>query len=130
VQSNVPTMTRNKQLAAGLNAALSILGIVLSLIPILRYGDDIPSSQPPFAILLIGIALGVLGLVGSYGIYKLARWGVILTVAVRAVDGLTALPGIFLADDNWILLWAIVSVVGAIIVIFLLLDRRHDAPAV
>jgi hypothetical protein len=117
-------VTQNQRLAAIINAVISALGIVLSLIPILRYGTDVPSSQPPIGILIGGIVFGLLGLLGSYGIFQGKRWGVVLTIVVRAIDGLLALPGIFVAEGWWLKFTAVLSVVAAVVVIWLLVRDR------
>ena len=120
------SLSGSKAAAAVLNAGISAVGLVVSIAP-LRLGAEGASANgdnPPFAALVVGVILGVLGLVGSFGIWRGERWGLILTIVIRGLDGLASLFGIF-AEDTTLRILAIVSVVGAAAVIFLLL--RPDA---
>jgi hypothetical protein len=120
----------SKLAAAIINAVLSVVGLVVSIAPLPEGADAVAKSndQPPFAALVLGVVLGVLGLVGSFGIWRGERWGSLLTVAVRGVDGLLSIPGVLFADSNELRSLAVLSVVGAAAVIYLLL-RRDAVPA-
>jgi uncharacterized membrane protein (DUF2068 family) len=123
MSTNSPrSLSHSKAAAAVLNALISAVGLVVSIAP-LHLGSDGASAagdNPPFAALVMGVVLGVLGLVGSFGIWRGERWGVILTIGVRSLDGLASLAGVFTGDTTLRVL-ALVSVIGAAVVIFLLL---------
>ena len=124
------SLPRSKATAAVLNALISAIGLVVSIAP-LHLGAEASSASgnnPPFAALVVGVVLGVLGLVGSFGIWRGERWGLILTIVIRGLDGLASLAGIF-ADDSTLRALAIVSVVGAAVVIFLLLRPTSESVA-
>ena len=124
------SLSRSKASAAILNALISMVGLVVSIAP-LHLGSEGASASgdnPPFAVLVVGVVLGVLGLVGSFGIWRGERWGLILTVVIRGLDGLASLAGVF-ADDTTLRWLAIVSVVGAAVVIFLLLRPTSESVA-
>jgi hypothetical protein len=119
-----------KLAAAAVNAVLSAIGLVVSIAPLPQGADAVAQSndQPPFAALVVGVILGVLGLVGSFGIWRGDRWGSVLTIAVRGVDGLSSVLGVLFAESASLRALAILSVVGAAVVIWLLL-RRDPSPA-
>ena len=116
------SLSGSRAAAAVLNALLSLIGLVVSIAPLHLGAEGAGASgdNPPFAALVVGVILGVLGLVGSFGIWRSERWGLILTIVVRGLDGLGGVFGL-LAEDTTLRLLAILSVVGAAVVIFLLL---------
>jgi uncharacterized membrane protein (DUF2068 family) len=123
-------LSRSKAAAAVLNALISAIGLVVSIAP-LHLGAEGASTNgdnPPFAALVVGVVFGVLGLVGSFGIWRGERWGLILTIVIRGLDGLGSVFGVF-ADDTMLRVLAIVSVVGAAAVIFLLLRPSSTSVA-
>jgi hypothetical protein len=124
------SVRRSALAAAGVNAVLSVIGLVVSIAPLPEGADAVAQSndQPPFAALVFGVILGVLGLVGSFGVLRGERWGSILTIAVRGIDGVLSVFGVLFAESASLRALAILSVVGAAVVIYLLL-RRDTAPA-
>ncbi len=126
------TRPRTFTIAAVLHALMSLFGIVLA-IPILMAGQavtDQASATPPFFIVLLGFFTAVLGLASAYGVWKMQKWGVILTVILRALDALAAAPGLLFAPDTTWRLLAITGVGLSILVIALLLwPRPKAAPA-
>ncbi len=120
----------NYTVAALLNLATSVAGIVLSL-PALIDGADATSSsgdQPPFAVMVLGFAIGVAGLISSYGVWKVQRWGVVVTIVINALNFLSSVPGIPFAPSWGIRIGATTSCVASALIIWLLL-RRRKAPA-
>ena len=82
--------------AAILQLLISLIAIVFAF-PILFQGAaavDQGGDQPPFFIIVLAFSLGLLGLVSAYGVWRNQKWGVILTIVLRAVDSLSALPGL------------------------------------
>ncbi|HMO58925.1 MAG TPA: hypothetical protein PKA05_01240 [Roseiflexaceae bacterium] len=123
---------RTYTIAAILNGLISLIGIIL-LVPLLTAGQsaiDQAQATPPFFIILLGGFTAVLGLASSYGVWKVQRWGVILTIILRALDVLSAAPGLLFAPDMTWRLMAVVGVVSGILVIALLLwPQPRAAPA-
>jgi hypothetical protein len=119
----------SKAAAAVINAIISMIGLAVSIAPLPLGADGAAAQgdQPPFAVLILGVVLGVLGVVGSLGIWRGLRWGAFLTIGVRALDGLGSLAGVA-ADSLVLRSLAILSVVAAVLVIYLLL-RRDTSPA-
>lgn len=123
------SLSTSKAAAAVINAIISMVGLAVSIAPLPLGADGAAAQgdQPPFAVLVEGVVLGVLGIVGSFGIWRGQRWGSFLTIGVRALDGLGSLAGV--ASDSLALRsLAILSVVAAVLVIYLLL-RRDRVPA-
>ncbi len=124
------SLSGSKAAAAVLNALISVIGLVVSIapLPLGAEGASASGDNPPFAVLVVGVVFGVLGLVGSFGIWRGERWGLILTIVIRGLDGLASLAGVF-AGDTTLRLLAILSVVGAAVVIFLLLRPTRESVA-
>ncbi len=122
--SGAARISTSKAAAAVINAIVSMIGLAVSIAPLPLGSDGAAASgdQPPFAVLIVGVVLGVLGLVGSIGIWRGQRWGSFLTIGVRALDGLGSLAGLG-ADSLVLRALAILSIVAAILVIFLVLRR-------
>ncbi|MGA7672349.1 MAG: hypothetical protein WBW04_18145 [Nitrolancea sp.] len=76
--------------------------------------DDIPG----FAI-VIGIVAGLLTLVGSWGLWRLQRWGAILTLVLTGLNVLASIPGYFDPPNGWIL--AELIMFGPLSVIYMVL---------
>lgn len=97
-------------------SALMIVTGVAAFIPGSSMADGIP-----LPVQLLGFALGAIGLVSAYGVWRNQRWGVVLTIIVRALDGISAAPGILFAPTPTTKAMASLGVVLAIAVIALLL---------
>ncbi len=123
--------TRSYTIAAILQLLLSLAAIGLSLPDIARGANEVNQAPDtiPYAALMLSLIIGVLGLVSAYGVWRVQKWGVILTIILRAVDGLTSLPGVAFGPTPMLQFVATISVVLAIVVIYLLL-RREPTPAV
>lgn len=111
-------------IAAILQCLFSLYAIFNS-IPLLARGDTAPA--PPFFVVVIGFALSVLGIISAYGVWRNDKWGVVLTIIVRALDGLGALPGLLFAPTLALQISAWVSVLIAIVIIGLLLWPKPKA---
>ena len=125
VMATARSLRGNMLAAAIINALISGIGLVVSIAPLPQGADAVAQTndQPPFAALVFGVILGVLGLVGSFGILRGERWGSILTIAVRGIDGLLSVFGVLFAESAALRSLAVLSVVGAALVIYLLLKR-------
>ena len=93
-------------------------------------GLDTANDAPPYVVIVIGTLIAVLGLLSAYGVWRRQRWGVVLTIVLRATDSLLALPGIFFAPT--MLLWfsATGGVIASIVIMVLLLWRSPRAISV
>ena len=108
-----------------LHTIIAIVGTIASF-PALLNG---PSNQGvgqgvPQVVLILVALLGVAGLISAYGAWQGQKWGIWLTIVIRASDGLAALPGILFAPTLFAQLAAVISILVAIFVIFVLLRRR------
>lgn len=119
--------------AAILNAIMSLANIVFS-IPVLAMGADAANAQaavnnPPFFIVLLGLSLGVAGLVGSWGLWQNQKWARILVIVINVLGGISALPGLTLAQTTLLRLSAIVGVAVSLVIVVLLLWRSRPEVA-
>jgi uncharacterized membrane protein (DUF2068 family) len=115
--------SKSFQVAAGLQLFLS-LGAVVMALPMLPRGAEAlnqATDAPPYFIVVLTLIVGALGIVSSYGVWRMQKWGVILTLLLRIVDGLAALPGVLFAPTMVLQVTAGIGVVLSIVVIVLLL---------
>jgi len=119
-------------IAAILQVLYSAFGIVVAM-PMLARGTtatEQAADSPPYFIIVIAFVVAVLGIVSAYGVWRNQKWGVILTIILRAVDGLAALPGLLFAPTLMFQIAAWGGVLGAIVIIALLLwPKPKLAPA-
>ena len=120
---------RSYTIAAILQLLLSLAAIGLSLPDITRGATEVNQSpdQIPYAALILSFVIGIAGLVSAYGVWRNQKWGVVLTIVLRALDGLTSLPGVVGGPTMGLKMLAAVSVVLDLVVIYLLL-RPSGAP--
>ena len=126
------TGTRNYTFAAILQFLVSRGAIGLGLIDLPRGAADLDviSNSPPYFVMVITTLIGALGLISAYGVWRSQRWGVILTIVLRAVDGLLALPGIFWAPTASLSVMATIGVIVSVAIIVLLLRSSPRPVAV
>lgn len=113
-------------------AVLSFLSSAYSIIfalPIITQGAavvDQGGDSPPYFVMMLAVILGVIGIIAAYGCWKGMRWGVILTIIINLLGGLSAAPGILFAPTTQLFVSASVSVVISIVIIVLCLwpDRK------
>src|ERR1700689_4278312 len=88
--------SRNYVIAAVLAGVLSLANAVTALILLPQGADKInhSSNQPPYAVILIEVVVGLIGVVAAYGVFRTQRWGVILTLVLMVLNVLISLPGI------------------------------------
>ncbi len=113
-------------------AVLSFLSSAYSIIfalPIIAQGAaavDQGGDSPPYFVMMLAVILGVIGIIAAYGCWKGMRWGVILTIIINLLGGLSAAPGILFAPTTQLFVSASVSVVISIVIIVMCLwpDRK------
>jgi uncharacterized membrane protein (DUF2068 family) len=79
------------------------------------------AEAPPFFVVVLAFAARALGLVSAYGVWRNQKWGVILTILLRALDGLAAVPSIFFAPSTYLWVSAMIGTVVSLVIIVLLL---------
>ena len=110
-------------IAAVLQLLISLMAVVYAF-PLLFQGAtavDQTGDQPPYFVIVLAFCLGLLGLVSAYGVWRNQKWGVVLTIALRAVDSLLALPGVAGAPTPDLQIMASVGVTISVAIIVLLL---------
>lgn len=106
-------------IAVALQALLGLAAIFITISELT--GNVSPDEAPPMFIIIASLVVGTLSLISAWGAWRGKKWGQILTIVLRAYDGLSSAPGIFLAGSVALSVTAIVSVILAIVVIWLLL---------
>ncbi len=130
-------MTRPKTytIAAVLMVLFSLIGL-LSELPSLVLGAAASEQQfggegPPYVLTLLNFALAVLGFVSSYGVWRMQKWGVILTLVIAALSIVPSLLAILFAPPLALKLAAALGAAWAVAIIVLLLWPQPKArPAV
>lgn len=113
----------NYTIVAILEVLFSLFSVVTGL-PALFQGPaavEQAGTNPPYFVFVIGFGIGLLGLVAAYGIWRMQKWGVVLTILLRAVASLITLPGILFAPTVQIKIFASVVILISIAMIVLLL---------
>ena len=106
-------------IAVALQALLGLTAIFLT-IPEMT-GAVSPDEGPPMIIVVTSLVIGILSLVSAWGAWQGKKWGQVSTIALRALDALSSAPGIVFAPTLALSVTATVSVILAIVVIWLLL---------
>ena len=109
-------------IAAIIQFVVSLIVVIEALIRLPQGAAALTSVEGPgYLFTVVGLILGLAGLFSAFGVWKSQKWGVILTIVIRAFDGLTALPGIIFAPTLATKMPAAVGVLIAVVVITLLL---------
>jgi uncharacterized membrane protein (DUF2068 family) len=105
-------------------ALLSLLNFASPLFASSLYTAPLLQTDYPSVVLVLGIALGVLGLLAAGGLWRLRRWGLSLTIIVAVLNILLAAPWIAVESQATGKLLAGVTVVGFALVLFLVMQRN------
>ena len=113
-------------------AVLSFLLSASTIIQVFLFGAEAANQAdgPGFSGVMFALALGVAGAVAAFGAWKQMRWGIILTIIVNLINGLSAAPGILEAPTPSLFVSATIDVVLGIIIIVLCLWRDRKVAAV
>ncbi len=84
-------------IAVVLHALLGLAAIFI-IIPEMT-GAVSPDEGPPMFITVTALIIGILSLVSAWGVWQGKKWDQISTIALRALDGLSAAPGIVFAPN-------------------------------
>ena len=95
-------------------AVLCAVNAIANMVPF--GGNDIPTF-----VIYGSVALGAIGLVGAFGLWRVRRWGAVLSAAVLALSALLAGPGVLFAPTLLLHLLASVGVLVAVVVLTLIL---------
>jgi hypothetical protein len=117
--------SRNYVIAAVLAGLLSLANAVTSLVLASQGAAKInhSSNQPPYAVVLIEIVVGLIGIVAAYGVFRTQRWGVVVTLVLMVVNVLISLPGIPFGPTVYDKVGSAVGVIVAGAAIYFLLRR-------
>lgn len=112
------------------HALNSLFGVALAF-PFLMQGPPTegPVAGVPQVVIVASALMGVAGLVSAYGAWQGQKWGVWLTVAIEAGNGLLALPGVLFAPSIPARISSISGVLIALFVIVALLRRPAVTPS-
>jgi len=125
-------MHRSRSLLAviWLNALVAVISIAFALAYLPRGANDLNKNYVPYPVIVIGLVLGVLGLMSSYGMWRKERWGTILTMVVEILQLITGAPGVILGPDTFTQVSSVILLLVNVAVIVLLLRRPERRAAV
>jgi uncharacterized membrane protein (DUF2068 family) len=117
--------SRNYTIAAVLAGLLSLANTIVALALLPQGSDKVNNSsdQPPYAVILVEVVIGLVGLVAAYGVFRSQRWAVILTLVLMVINVLISLPGIAFGPTTFDKVSSAVGLVVAAAAIFVLLRR-------
>lgn len=123
-------MTRPKTItiAAILVLAVSLLGVV-SDVPNLARGTATGPDEAPFFMTLISFSLGLAGVFAAYGLWRNAKWGKVLTVALMALSILYTIVPLLVAPPPMQALAAVGIIIYLAILMLVLWRARKPATA-
>jgi uncharacterized membrane protein (DUF2068 family) len=102
-------------------ALLSLLNFTSPLFTSPLYTAPLLQTDYPTVVLFLGIALGILGLLAAGGLWRLRRWGFLLTIVVSMLNILLATPWIAVESQATGKLLAGVTAGGFALVLVLLM---------
>ncbi len=109
--------------AAILLALSSLVSLVSLPFPLLAGAKEVPA-----VVVYGGVALSIVGLVATVGLWRLKEWGLWLTIVVSALNLLSAAPGLVLAFGPVLKTITLVGVVvPALITVLVLLPSSRRA---
>lgn len=123
--------SRNYTIAAALAGLLSLVNTIVALV-LLPQGSakiDHSSNQPPYAVLLVEVVIGLIGMVAAYGVFRTQRWGVIVTLVLMVVNVLISVPGIPFGPTALDKVSSAAALLVSAAVIYLLLRRDTGVTA-
>lgn len=103
---------------------LVLLGVGHLFVPFAPDADKIPS-----VVVYGDVVLGVVSLVAAYGLFKLTRWGRILTLIVAALNVLSAAPGVVSAPNLELRVVTAMYVVLSLVIIALVARPSELKPS-
>lgn len=117
--------SRNYTIAAVLAGLLSLANAITSLILLPQGAAKINanSNQPPYAVILIEVVVGLIGIVAAYGVFRQQRWAVITTLVLMVVNALISLPGIPFGPNLIDKVTSVISLIVSAAAIYFLLRR-------
>ncbi len=105
--------------------------ILLALFSVLNLAFPLfPTEGIPAFVVYSGVALGVIGLVATAGLWMLRKWSIWLTVIVSVLNILAAAPGVFEAPSGALQAAATATVIGfGLIAVLVVLPTSRRARA-
>jgi hypothetical protein len=110
--------------------AAIVLFVLLSLMNLASLAMPSGDDGIPIEVLYLGVALGIIGLLAAWGLWRGHRWALVVAVLVLLLSLLSAAPGLFFAPSSELQLAAGLGVVASLLNLVLLLvppSRRFFA---
>jgi hypothetical protein len=117
--------SRNYIVAAVLAGLLSLANAVVALALLPQGSAKLKASgnQPPYGVIVAEVIIGLIGIVAAYGVLRVQRWAVVLTLVLMIVNVLISLPGIPFGPTTFDKVGSAVGLLASGGAIFFLLRR-------
>lgn len=116
--------TRSRTSLMAALVVLVLLGVGHLFMPFVPDADKIPRL-----VVYGDVVLGAVSLVAAFGLFKLAQWGIILTLIISALNILSAAPGVVAAPNAGLHVIAAVYLVLSLVIIALVVFPSERKPS-
>ena len=109
---------------------VTIATVLLTLVSLFNLIElVIPAKLPPLFVYTIPV-LGAGGLMAVFGLWKLKRWGLVLTIVISALSILVSVPGLWLAPGTGgKVISGVLAVLYALVLVLVALPATRKAVA-
>ncbi len=106
---------------------VTIATVLLTLVSLFGLITPVVPHKPPTIIIALLLVLGVCGLIAVFGLWKLKRWGLLLTSVISALGIL--MPGLFLVPPGGkgIVVSVVLAVLYALVLVLVALPATRKA---
>jgi uncharacterized membrane protein (DUF2068 family) len=126
------TRPRTFSIAAVLMLIYSLIAIAFE-IPNLMLGMGAQTQYngdgPPFVLVLVNVVAGAMGIVAAFGVWRMQKWAVVLTIVLASIGILTSLPAMLFAPGMLKLGGAGGAAMAIVIIALLLWPQPKERPA-
>ena len=122
---------RSYTIAAVLMVLYCLIGVLFELPNLARgaAGAAPAGEGPPFVLTVLNFTIAVLGFVSAYGVWRVQKWGVVLTIVLSVFAILTGLPATAFAPQLALRLIGGLGIAWSAAIIVLLLRPRPGSVA-
>ena len=100
---------------------------VIGAFPALMNGPEAPGPTQgiPQVVIVLASFLGIVGIISAYGAWHGRKWGIWVSIVVRALDGILALPGVLAAPTAAL---RVAATLGIVIAMFVIVGLLFGTP--
>ena len=107
---------------------LTIASILLALLSLGSLALPLFGDTPPL-VTSVAIVMGILGLVAAFGLWRLKRWGMMLTIIYSVLQILSGVAGLLTAPNVIKVLTTVTVVLCIVLIVLVVLPSARKAYA-